>query len=83
MTPPVPATLSDRLLARDPHALARAISLVENETEQGAFFLLQGGESQQAEGLPRGLVAGAEDGEGPLTLVGPLVLSDDEPLHRR
>lgn len=30
------ATLSERLLARDPRALARAISLVENETEQGA-----------------------------------------------
>lgn len=36
MMPPAPATLSDRLLARDPRALARAISLVENETEQGA-----------------------------------------------
>jgi LAO/AO transport system kinase len=35
----VPATLSDRLLARDPRPLARAISLVENETAQGAELI--------------------------------------------
>jgi LAO/AO transport system kinase len=34
-----PATLSDRLLARDPRALARAISLVENETADGAALV--------------------------------------------
>ena len=39
MTEPVQATLSERLLARDPRALARAISLVENETEQGAALV--------------------------------------------
>ncbi len=39
MTPPTPASLSDRLLARDPRALARAISLVENETDQGAALI--------------------------------------------
>ncbi len=39
MSTPPPATLSDRLLARDPRALARAISLVENETAQGAALI--------------------------------------------
>ena len=38
MTAPVP-TLSDRLLAGDPRALARAISLVENETPEGAALI--------------------------------------------
>ena len=31
-----PATLSERLLARDPRAIARAISLIENESPDGA-----------------------------------------------
>ncbi len=38
MTAPV-STLSDRLLAGDPRALARAISLVENETPEGAALI--------------------------------------------
>ncbi len=38
MTTPAP-TLSERLLAREPRALARAISLVENETPEGAALV--------------------------------------------
>ncbi len=38
MTAPAP-TLTERLLAGDPRALARAISLVENETPEGAAII--------------------------------------------
>jgi LAO/AO transport system kinase len=40
-TPPTISALTERLLARDPRALARAITLVENETDEGAAIVGQ------------------------------------------
>jgi LAO/AO transport system kinase len=41
MTPAstTPAALAERVLARDPRALARAITLIENETDDGAAIV--------------------------------------------
>ena len=41
MAVPTSAALADRVLARDPRALARAITLVENETGEGAALVGQ------------------------------------------
>ena len=39
MSTTAPPPLADRLLARDPRAIARAISLIENESPQGAALV--------------------------------------------
>ena len=66
MTSPPPGTLSERLLARDPRALARAISLVENETAEGAALV---GKIYQKTGRAHLIGVTGPPGAGKSTLV--------------
>jgi LAO/AO transport system kinase len=63
-------TLSERLLARDPRALARAISLVENETPEGAALV---GKIYQQTGRAHLIGVTGPPGAGKSTLVDRIV----------